>query len=300
MNLTKIQHLSSFWIKIIAIITMTIDHVGLFLQINGNGNEAMLTCGYVFRIIGRLSLPLFIFLLIEGIYYTRNKWHYITRLSILLVSILIIDIILFYNYDRNISSNPFIDLTIIALFFALIREKDWKKSLSLLPLGYVILCTSIQIYEVANHSTVNWLPTYLRMDYSIFAFLLALGFYFAFPLAKKMSKNITQTLHIEMDDFVQTQYFRSVVNVLAASTILFVNLLFYLLGTIYVDGIRIFDYINIDVQSWSILSLLFILCYNGVRGYNAKWFNIASYMYFPLHIAIIFVIFQLIFNGSIF
>src|SRR5574344_2480149 len=194
MNLTKIQHLSGFWLKLIAIITMTIDHIGLFLVAYGGENQAMQTVGIIFRCIGRLSLPLFVFLVIEGIYHTRNKWKYILRLSIMLVTILVIDIVLYYNVSSDITDNPFIDLVIIALFFALLREKDWKtRWLAILPLFYVILCTSVQIYEVANSATIYWLPDYLRMDYSIFAFLLALGFYFAVPLAKRMPKNTLAT-----------------------------------------------------------------------------------------------------------
>ncbi len=59
-------------LKWIAIITMTIDHVGavLFPEFE------------VLRLIGRLSFPLFAYLLILGLENTRNARNYFTRLFI--------------------------------------------------------------------------------------------------------------------------------------------------------------------------------------------------------------------------
>ena len=50
-------------LKIIACITMLLDHMGfiLFPQYP------------IFRIIGRIAFPIFAFLLAEGCYYTKNK-----------------------------------------------------------------------------------------------------------------------------------------------------------------------------------------------------------------------------------
>jgi len=41
-----------------------------------------------------------------------------------------------------------------------------------------------------------------------------------------------------------------------------------------------------------------ILLYNGRRGYNAKWFQYGSYLYYPLHIVALIVIF-IISNGGL-
>ena len=64
--------MTSFQLKIIAIITMLIDHIGsvLFPEI------------IAFRIIGRLAFPLFAFLLTEGYIHTSNLKKYIFRLAI--------------------------------------------------------------------------------------------------------------------------------------------------------------------------------------------------------------------------
>ena len=50
-------------LKIIAMISMTIDHIGLVL----------LDDYRPFRIIGRLAFPIFAYLLAEGCFYTRHK-----------------------------------------------------------------------------------------------------------------------------------------------------------------------------------------------------------------------------------
>ena len=55
--------LSNFQLKMIAIITMTIDHIGLVFF---PGVAA-------FRIIGRLAFPIFAFLIAEGCSHTKNK-----------------------------------------------------------------------------------------------------------------------------------------------------------------------------------------------------------------------------------
>lgn len=63
--------LDSFTLKIIALVTMIIDHTG-----------AVLFPQYpILRIIGRISFPIFAFLAAEGFYHTRNVKKYMLRLA---------------------------------------------------------------------------------------------------------------------------------------------------------------------------------------------------------------------------
>lgn len=63
--------LTSYQLKWIAIITMVIDHVG-----------AVLFPGeWAFRYVGRISFPIFCFLLTEGFRYTRDVRKYMMRLG---------------------------------------------------------------------------------------------------------------------------------------------------------------------------------------------------------------------------
>ncbi len=68
----KILCLNSFCLKLIAVITMLTDHIG-----------AVLFPGeMVFRYIGRIAFPIFIFLMVEGFYHTRNVQKYEIRMII--------------------------------------------------------------------------------------------------------------------------------------------------------------------------------------------------------------------------
>ena len=53
-------------LKLLAMVTMTLDHVGLILL--GNYQP--------FRIIGRFAFPIFAYMIAEGCRYTRNKVRY--------------------------------------------------------------------------------------------------------------------------------------------------------------------------------------------------------------------------------
>ena len=64
--------MNTFHIKVIAIITMIIDHLGLFF----------FPQFFIFRIVGRLSFPLFAWLIANGAYHTHDISRYLQRLFI--------------------------------------------------------------------------------------------------------------------------------------------------------------------------------------------------------------------------
>ena len=65
--------MSSFLLKLIAAVTMFIDHMGLIL----------FPGQMIFRVIGRIAFPLYAYCIAEGFRYTRNRWHYFLRIFIL-------------------------------------------------------------------------------------------------------------------------------------------------------------------------------------------------------------------------
>lgn len=66
----KITKLNANALKIIALVTMTIDHVGLLLMDNAKP----------MRIIGRIAFPIFAYMIAEGCRYTKNKRNYFLRI----------------------------------------------------------------------------------------------------------------------------------------------------------------------------------------------------------------------------
>ena len=64
--------LSSNALKLIAIVIMTIDHVGMMLFPHVQ----------LLRIIGRLAFPIFAFMIAEGCVYTRNRKKYLLTVAV--------------------------------------------------------------------------------------------------------------------------------------------------------------------------------------------------------------------------
>ena len=70
------MRLSIFWIKIIAMVTMLIDHIGSFTPFEG---------WEYWRMIGRVSFPLYAFMLAQGFLHTKSRWKYLLRMAVLAV-----------------------------------------------------------------------------------------------------------------------------------------------------------------------------------------------------------------------
>lgn len=76
-------------LKLIACVSMLIDHIGatLVLRFLQNGailgyNMGLLNVYYVMRIIGRIAFPIYCFLLVEGAHHTRDPKKYALRLGL--------------------------------------------------------------------------------------------------------------------------------------------------------------------------------------------------------------------------
>ena len=67
--------MTSFFLKLIALVTMTIDHSGAMLM--GLGHDTMFM-----RIIGRAAFPIYAFLIAEGCRKTHSRGKYFLRLAV--------------------------------------------------------------------------------------------------------------------------------------------------------------------------------------------------------------------------
>jgi len=100
--------ISSFGLRVIAVILMTIDHIGavLFPHV------------LILRIIGRLSFPIFVFLMVEGYFHTRDVKKYLTRLLVFaVISEPFFDVVfhhsLLYARGQNIFMTLFLGLLMV-------------------------------------------------------------------------------------------------------------------------------------------------------------------------------------------
>lgn len=86
----RLGGISQETLKLIACVTMLIDHIGAALVVptetiyysNTELYTAMAWVNLVLRCIGRIAFPIFCFLLVEGVHHTQNPKKYVQRLAI--------------------------------------------------------------------------------------------------------------------------------------------------------------------------------------------------------------------------
>lgn len=296
----KIQILNQFPLKIIALLTMTIDHIGVFLYDSSNfpvGSFAY-GMGHVFRCIGRLSFPLFILMLAEGLRKTHDRLNYVLRFAVLWGLITVAEVVLYLvEPSLAIAGQAFTDLLCYALFIYLIEHKNKPiRILALLPLAYMIISYSSDVSEwwcYLNGSTSVWsgfFPDFLRGGYTIYGFLMFLGIYYAPVVVDYFFKKTVGDMKDEMSEWTSEASKQGLTNMLSATSILAFTLVFWLIERSTGIG-----NLGMETQSWCVLSCLLVACYTGKRGWDAKWFRWFEYLFYPVHLVLIFGVFALFF-----
>ena len=286
----------SFIIKITALIAMTLDHVGALLSLYQDFNNPTLIL--VFRIIGRLALPLFLFLLFEGMNHSKNKEMYLLRIGILTTVIFVGQLLINLLYMPLNLPNNILDLFLCALFlYFTYHNNKIVKFLAIIPFAYSLMCTVVTCVEAGGEIIVNWLPNYVRCDYGLFAMMfVSLMFLFERIITRKYLKNnkdYTEKMLRATTEYEETK------NTVCSIAILVTGALFWIVFTLFAPKYDPFSF-GVGVQSYSIIAGIFMLFYNSKLGYHKKWFQYGCYLYFPLHLVVIFVILQLVFYGRVF
>jgi len=158
MDYSKNGYLSGSTLKIIALISMLIDHIAAYLI-----NDSSIMLYHTMREIGRLAFPIFCFLLVEGYFKTTNIKKYMLRLFILAI----------------ISEVPF-DLP---------RTGSFGLSFDHQNVFFTLLFGLIVIYIIDNNKEKKWLQCIaiwvvaflaylLRFDYNAFGIIQILMFYY--------------------------------------------------------------------------------------------------------------------------
>lgn len=155
--------LSGGALKIIALVTMILDHATAVF-VNYYEQTALYNAG---RCIGRLSFPIYCFLLVEGFCYTRNVKKYSLRLFLFaLVSEMPFDLAFFgciYWGHQNVFFTLFLGLLAIWITDTAIKK------CSNLAAGKVMCCAGLIVIYFACY--------FVRADYGFYGVCLIFLFY---------------------------------------------------------------------------------------------------------------------------
>ena len=258
-------------LKIVAVITMLIDHAaaGIFLPMMNFGHipfgytyESALAIYSTMRAIGRTAFPIYCFLLVEGLFFTRSKKKYAIRMFLFaLISEIPFDFALIV---KSFEANTF--------SFVEIWDADKERILHDQNVFWTLLIGLLVIWAVdtimkktsRKPSTDAGRAVFMAGGYIIsFAIILA-GCYAA--------------------NLLETDYSHKGVMLIV---------ILYLLRTFRPAALAVaYGYIAYVGYSeeWSFPGFILALLYNGRRGFitgNAKYF---FYAFYPLHLIIIYII----------
>lgn len=131
--------LSGFYLKVIALITMVVDHIGVVFYPD---------CNWL-RVIGRIAFPIFAFLLVEGYFHTSDVKKYIMRMATLaFISEIPFDLIVYGNVVDFRHQNIFFTF-VIGLFMMYMMSRCVQPIYSTLwlVLGFVIATVFMADYS---------------------------------------------------------------------------------------------------------------------------------------------------------
>lgn len=129
-KIKEIRGISGSTLKIIAIVTMLIDHIGVcicYSYIQFQFGEPVVDTAFimyqVMRMVGRIAFPIFCFLLVEGFFYTHSRKKYVLRLAAFaIISEIPFDLAMNRTMFSMTGQNVFFTLLIAFLMMMLIQE----------------------------------------------------------------------------------------------------------------------------------------------------------------------------------
>lgn len=133
-------------LKIIAIILMTVDHVGAYL----------LPQFIILRIIGRLVMPIFAYMIAEGCTYTRNKKAYLGRLVLFAFICQVVYFIAIGSVKQCILVTFSLSIILIYLIDNLQKKKDVLSAVWLV-IGFVGVVGVVKVLpRVINGFSIDY------------------------------------------------------------------------------------------------------------------------------------------------
>lgn len=145
-------------LKIIALIAMTIDHIGLIF----------FPSVLFLRAIGRIAFPIFAYFIAEGAMYTKNYFRYFIRMFLLGLVFLGI----FYVFMDRVYFSIFSVFALSLLFIYLYKEivKLGKQDKYLLMSSFILVTLGLL-------TIIYYITTITKFDYGIFGVIIPVLIY---------------------------------------------------------------------------------------------------------------------------
>ena len=147
----KLKILSGNTLKIFAAIFMLVDHIGFVIFPEH----------VILRIIGRLSFPIFAFMIVEGCWYTKNKLRYFLGIFALATVCQIV----YFLYDKSMYMSALVTLSISILLvylFLFLKHKFFS-----VESNYYKKFSAVLIFFAAV-AVVYILNMHLEIDYGFY------------------------------------------------------------------------------------------------------------------------------------
>ncbi len=257
--------LDAFGIKLIAVATMTIDHIAAL------GFPMTYEQYLIFRIIGRISAPLFLFLIVEGLRHTRSKLQFAFRLylagGLITISNIIIEGILDNGTSFGNILPTFMYVALYVICIDKIKHVGENKSKKEIYVAIFVIIASIlfsfitlNMNEEPNQGIIGVIlrivvPSLFEVDYSLIFVLLGIAWYY--------------------------------INETKNRIILFAILSLVVLATRLMSGVDIVAFLPfnfyqmfVGTQWCMIFAIPFFMMYNGQKGLSHKYL---FYIYYPIH-----------------
>ena len=142
----KEKIVTSFVLKIIAVITMTMDHYSKI----ADGPEW-------FSLVGRISFPLFAFLIGEGFRYTKDRKKYFYRIFLYALVLQIPDLLSIEKYDGNI----FFTLSFGILSLLILNNTKLNKFIKIILVMIIVVSAEMLTLDYGSYGVMIIIIFYL-------------------------------------------------------------------------------------------------------------------------------------------
>ena len=261
--------MSSFVIKLIAIITMLCDHSG----------DAILGRFSFLNVIGRIAFPLFCFQIVIGYKHTKNVNKYLLRLFIFgLISQIPFSLFTYSYLGRIDLLNVFFTLALglLAIYILDVFPKKYK---------FLAIILNLVLMIIAE---------FAQTDYGWFGVCLIICIYL-FYNDKSSIKNVSKMDNSSKDN-LQTS--NSNMRKSQNSITYFNNNILFVIVFFTLVVIKFSNYLAIASYNLALLQIIgtffpviFMLLYNGKKGPSLKYL---FYAFYPVHLLVLVAIHYLI------